>query len=127
MISVGHWPKKQQQLELGVLRLRNLKPNWASIFSILQISNLTEEVSGIFFVFFAWNSCRQNCYYFLEVVDANFKGAAYINDVDDVGDDIAKVSIEPVERWEKGILALKIIDELTMWFFTIGESWSCLW
>merc|ERR550525_359530 len=29
------------------------------------------------------------------------------------------VSIEPVERWEKGILALKIIDELTMWFFTI--------
>ena len=31
-----------------------------------------------------------------------------------------KVSIEPVERWEKGILALKIIDELTMWFFTIG-------
>ena len=32
-----------------------------------------------------------------------------------------KVSIEPVERWEKGILALKIIDELTMWFFTIGD------
>ena len=33
---------------------------------------------------------------------------------------MAKVSIEPVERWERGILALKIIDELTMWFFTIG-------
>ena len=32
-----------------------------------------------------------------------------------------KVSIEPVEQWEKGILALKIIDELTMWFFTIGD------
>jgi len=27
--------------------------------------------------------------------------------------------ITPVERWEEGILALKIIDELTMWFFTI--------
>ena len=50
------------------------------------------------------------------------KAPLYINDVDDVDDDIAKVSIEPVERWEKGILALKIIDELTMWFFTIGES-----
>jgi len=24
----------------------------------------------------------------------------------------------PVERWEKGIIALKIVDELTMWFFT---------
>ena len=34
---------------------------------------------------------------------------------------MAKVSIEPVERWERGILALKIIDELTMWFFTIGQ------
>ena len=34
---------------------------------------------------------------------------------------MTKVSIEPVERWEKGILALKIIDELTMWFFTIGD------
>ena len=33
-----------------------------------------------------------------------------------------KVSIEPVERWERGILALKIIDELTMWFFTLGDS-----
>jgi len=30
-----------------------------------------------------------------------------------------EVSIEPVERWERGILALKIIDELTMWFFTL--------
>merc|ERR1712038_441707 len=28
-------------------------------------------------------------------------------------------TVQPVERWEKGILALKIIDELTMWFFTI--------
>ena len=54
------------------------------------------------------------------------KAPLYINDVDDVDDDIAKVSIEPVERWEKGILALKIIDELTMWFFTIGELWSWL-
>ena len=34
---------------------------------------------------------------------------------------MTKVSIEPVERWERGILALKIIDELTMWFFTIGN------
>ena len=34
---------------------------------------------------------------------------------------MAKVSIEPVERWERGILALKIIDELTMWFFTLGQ------
>lgn len=25
----------------------------------------------------------------------------------------------PVERWEEGILALKIVDELTMWFFTL--------
>merc|ERR1711953_277495 len=24
-----------------------------------------------------------------------------------------------VERWEEGILALKIVDELTMWFFTL--------
>jgi len=24
----------------------------------------------------------------------------------------------PIERWEKGIVALKIVDELTMWFFT---------
>ena len=35
---------------------------------------------------------------------------------------MTKVSIEPVERWERGILALKIIDELTMWFFTLGDS-----
>ena len=35
---------------------------------------------------------------------------------------MTKVSIEPVERWERGILALKIIDELTMWFFTIGQD-----
>ena len=35
---------------------------------------------------------------------------------------MGKVSIEPVERWERGILALKIIDELTMWFFTLGDS-----
>jgi len=25
----------------------------------------------------------------------------------------------PVERWEKGIVVLRILDELTMWFFTI--------
>merc|ERR1712038_679785 len=28
-------------------------------------------------------------------------------------------TVQPVERWEKGILALKIVDELTMWFFTL--------
>jgi len=27
--------------------------------------------------------------------------------------------LPPVEKWENGILALKIIDELTMWFFTL--------
>merc|ERR1712012_429209 len=29
-------------------------------------------------------------------------------------------TVQPtVERWEEGILALRIVDELTMWFFTI--------
>ncbi|XP_023328739.1 potassium voltage-gated channel protein Shab, partial [Eurytemora carolleeae] len=27
-----------------------------------------------------------------------------------------------IERWDEGILMLKIVDELTMWFFTIGRS-----
>lgn len=33
----------------------------------------------------------------------------------------------PVERWEEGILALKIVDWVTMWFFTIeyGVRFAC--
>ena len=29
-----------------------------------------------------------------------------------------------VKRLFQGILALKIVDELTMWFFTLGKTWN---